>query len=574
MTPVKQNIVNLAEICARHHLSQAVISPGSRSVPLTLAFLRHPAIRCHAVVDERSAAFVALGMAQQLGEPVVLVCTSGTAALNYAPALAEAYYQQIPLLVLTADRPPEWIGQNDGQTLNQTELFRQYCRRSFSLPMDDGHPDTRWHAERLMSEAIAATRFPCAGPVHINVPLREPLYPESAFEYSQDVKTISRMEVSASLPESCWQSIVADWRAAERPMLVAGLQPADAGLAQNLRTLQQDFGAVLLADVSANLQDAGGIRHFDMIASTADDSLRQALAPDLLITLGGPVVSKSLKRLLRQFKPRRHLQLQQETRFIDTFQSLTDVIPLSAERFVSELLNRLREAEQPAPESAQNYRQQWLARDTAAASVAARHSEQWPESELTAMGLILNALPSHSRLQLGNSSIVRMANYLGIGSEKAIQVNSNRGVSGIDGTLSTAVGAAMAVDECTTLITGDLAFFYDRNGLWQPQLPANLKIIVFNNAGGGIFRLLDGARSLPESEREGFFATTHQRTARLTAEEHNLDYHCCRSTAELAPVLKTFFELTAKPSILEIFFDADASAEAFLNFKEHIGEIR
>ncbi len=574
MSAVKQNIANIAEICARQNLTEAIISPGSRSVPLTLAFLRHPAIQCRAVVDERSAAFVALGMAQQLKRPVILVCTSGTAALNYAPAIAEAYYQRVPLLVITADRPPEWVGQNDGQTLNQYEVFRNFCRRSFSMPMDDGHPDTRWHAQRLVSDAIAATGYPCAGPVHINVPLREPLYPDSGFHFEKDVKTISVMETRTTLPESLWEELVSIWQQSERPMIVAGLQNPDVELAQNLTALQRDCGGVLLADVTANLQSAGGIQHFDMILSSDDSQLRQALAPDLLISLGGAVVSKSLKVFLRRFKPPRHWQLDADCGFIDTFQSLTDVIPLCAGSFFAELVQRLRQSADWDREAAKAYRQQWLARELDATAIARRHADSCPASELAALRLILDALPVRSGLQLGNSSVVRWANYLGIAPDREIRVNSNRGVSGIDGTLSTAIGAATVTEQCTTLVTGDLAFFYDRNGLWQAQLPSNLKIIVFNNAGGGIFRLLDGARSLPESEREAFFATTHQRNARATAQEHNLDYHCCQSAEELSALLPGFFQASGKPSVLEIIFDADASAQAFLSFKHSLGEIR
>ncbi|RMD87744.1 MAG: 2-succinyl-5-enolpyruvyl-6-hydroxy-3-cyclohexene-1-carboxylic-acid synthase, partial [Calditrichaeota bacterium] len=190
MSAFKPGIVNIAEICARKEVCHFVLSPGSRSAPLSLAFLRHPKIQCRILVDERAAAFVALGMAQQLRRPVGLVCTSGTAALNYAPAVAEAYYQQIPLLIFTADRPPEWIDQNDGQTIHQRDLYAPHCRASFELPVDDTHPDARWHVARIISEAINTTLWPVPGPVHINVPLREPLYPEMDLHYKSEFRVV------------------------------------------------------------------------------------------------------------------------------------------------------------------------------------------------------------------------------------------------------------------------------------------------------------------------------------------------------------------------------------------------
>ena len=188
MTEFKQSILNIAEICSQKNISDIIISPGSRSAPLTLAFLRHPKLTCRTIVDERSAAFIALGLAQQTERPVGLVCTSGTAGLNYGPAVAEAYYQQIPLLVFTADRPPEWIDQNDGQTIHQGEMYGKHCCGYFELPVDDTHPDAKWHSERIISEAINKSLWPIPGPVHVNVPLREPLYPKSDFEYQNDPK--------------------------------------------------------------------------------------------------------------------------------------------------------------------------------------------------------------------------------------------------------------------------------------------------------------------------------------------------------------------------------------------------
>ncbi|MEM9858842.1 MAG: thiamine pyrophosphate-binding protein, partial [Bacteroidota bacterium] len=191
-----QSVFNLIEICARHGLERAVISPGSRNAPLTIALARNQNIKCRSISDERSAAFIALGIAQQLGKPTLLCCTSGSAALNYAPAIAEAFFQQIPLIVLTADRPPEWIDQYDGQTIRQNEIYGKHVKKSFTIPVDLENKASEIHANRIMNEAVnSSIDFP-QGPVHINFPFREPFYPEKEikFELAPDVKVFTAVK--------------------------------------------------------------------------------------------------------------------------------------------------------------------------------------------------------------------------------------------------------------------------------------------------------------------------------------------------------------------------------------------
>ncbi|MFQ5709492.1 MAG: 2-succinyl-5-enolpyruvyl-6-hydroxy-3-cyclohexene-1-carboxylic-acid synthase [bacterium] len=575
MKAFKPSIVNIAGICAQKQVRNFVISSGSRSAPLTLAFLRHPQIQCLPVVDERSAAFTALGMAQQTQKPVGLVCTSGTAGLNYAPAVAEAFYQQIPLLIFTADRPPEWIDQNDGQTLHQRELFGKHCRASFELPVDPSHPDARWQVERTISEAINSTTWPVPGPVHINVPLREPLYPTSDFGYSQDYKLVGVTQSQAVLDEPTWQVLLQIWTRSPKKLIVAGLQPPDPVLAQSLQKLQQDPTAAIIFDVTANLQDALFIQHSDIILGTGDESGLQQLAPDLLITLGGPVVSKNLKSFLRKYRPKVHWQIQTSVQSIDTFQSLTQIVPVSASYFF-ETPTRLLARENSAGrggtrDSKDSYQTFWHRRELKARKALEVFLKEMPHCEFSAMACVLQALPRNSHLQLGNSFIVRMANFLGLPPAGKIKVNSNRGTCGIDGTVSTAVGAARATSRVTTLLVGDLAFFYDRNALWQGELPANLRIVVINNQGGGIFRILDGAGELPELER--YFAMEHRLTAENTARDHGLNYTRCEDAGSLEKSLPQFFAPQEKPALLEIHTDKRVNEETFRKFKSLMREM-
>lgn len=563
----KQPIINLAAICARKGVRNFIISPGSRSAPLTVAFARQPELQCRIVMDERAAAFIALGLAQQTGQPVGLVCTSGTAGLNYAPAVTEAFYQRIPLLIFTADRPPEWIDQQDGQTIRQTNLYGSHIRASFQLPVDYSHPDAQWHLERIISEAINTTRWPVPGPVQVNVPLREPLYPSpgAVVQPQPERKIIQLQPVQATLPASTWDDLLAGWQRAERKLVVAGLHPYNSQLTAALSAIQQNPKVAVIGDLTANIHQAGGRLHlWDMALGTKSSAIWEALAPELLVTFGGQVVSKYLKLFLRKYKPRQHWHIDPAGQAIDTFQSLTRIIPTEASYFFAHLS---RQAQfQATASTAETYLDVWLKQEAKAQKQLAAFLAEAPFGEFQAAHQVMQALPEPSRLQLGNSMPVRYANFIGLAG-RDIQVNANRGTSGIDGTVSTTVGAALATDQITTLITGDLAFFYDRNALWHNNVPKNLRLVILNNHGGGIFKLIDGPNNLPDPELTTYFETPHSLNAKNTAADHNCAYYHSTNADELQQHLPAFFTPGATAAILEIETDHAINTEVFQKFK-------
>ncbi|MDM8527051.1 2-succinyl-5-enolpyruvyl-6-hydroxy-3-cyclohexene-1-carboxylic-acid synthase [Anaerolineales bacterium HSG24] len=564
---------NLAYICAHKGMKQVIISPGSRSAPLTVAFARQPNIHVRIVVDERSAAFIALGLAQQTRQPVGLVCSSGTAPLNYGPAVAEAFYQQLPLILMTADRPPEWIDQRDNQTSHQPRLFQNHVRASFELPVDVRHPDALWQAERTLSEALNRATWPFAGPVHINIPLREPLYPapDVPFEPLPPPKIINQAPIEQRLSQTTWDTLLTDWRQRAKRLIIVGMQNPDPILADALAQLQQKQNAVILADLTANLhQDGQFIYQADLMLSLPHADI---LAPDLLITCGGPVISKQLKLFLRQHRPQIHWHVEVTDQAPDTYQSLTHHLSVESDYFFSQLLlgrtspvvkNPVDAGRMSARQS--NYQHQWRQRYQTATNCLDQFLDEADFGEFTAMHHVLNALPAPSRLQLGNSMPVRYADLIGLAGQQ-IQVNANRGTSGIDGCVSNAVGAALATDQLTTLIVGDLAFFYDQNGLWHDYHPTNLRLIVMNNQGGGIFSLINGPSNLPPSELTNYFTTPHQRTVRQIATDYNCDYYYNDDEISLIELLEQFFEPTSKPAILEIKTDRQVNIEVFEQYK-------
>lgn len=558
---IKAPVVNIAEICARKGVENVVLSPGSRCAPLTIAFARHPKLTVRTVSDERAAAFIALGMAQTTGRPTVLICTSGTAALNYAPAVAEAFFLQVPLLVLTADRPPEWIDQLDGQTIRQQQVYGQHIKRSFDFPVALEHPDAVWHTERMVSEALnEAVAFP-AGPVHINVPLREPFYPAEGEKivFDEQVKVIEEDHNAFDLNPMQALRLEQELLYFKRVLIVAGQGNQDPKLLHALQTFMSSTGAVAVGDIISNTQQlAGVVRHHDAVLACPDPEKMQALQPDLLITFGKSIISKSLKLYLRQYKPKAHWHIQPAGQVADTFQSLTKIIRCTPGSFFRSMAGSTREDA--------GYIKSWAGIEGKAAQFLKDFTATAPYSELTAISRVLNSLPQQSNLHLANSMAVRYANILALQPEQEVQVYANRGTSGIDGSTSTTVGCALSNKRITTLLTGDMAFFYDRNGLWHNYLPANLRIVIINNHAGGIFRLIDGPRRQPELEE--FFETRQQLDARNTAQDFGLAYTACASLEELEQALPAFFAPNAGAGILEIYTDSKANAAEFAAYKQ------
>lgn len=556
---------DVARLVIAKGVRNVVISPGSRSAPLTVALARQPALRCLVVYDERSAAYIGLGLAQQTGQPVALVCTSGTAALNYGPAVAEAFYQQTPLLVFTADRPPEWIDQQDNQAIHQRGLYEPHCRGSFELPVDSSHPDARWFALRSVSEAIERTQHPIPGPVHINVPLREPLYPaaDAASAAALPPRPIARLAELPGLAAEDWDHLLANWNRAERKLVVAGQHPAAPHLRSALAALSQRPDVAVVADITANLYpDGTPLHHSDLILQRRDEATLAGLQADLVVSFGGPLTSKALKGFLRRRPPQAQWHVQPAGDAPDTFQCLTHVVPMRPADFFPVLAART------APVAQAGYAAAWHDLEVQAAAKLAAFLAQAPFGEFGAVYRVMQSLPADSRLQLGNSMAIRYANLIGHASAARLHsVSANRGVSGIDGTVSTAVGAALADERLTTLITGDLGFFYDRNGLWHAHVPANLRLVVLNNHGGGIFDIIEGPDRLPAELRQAFFLTPQPLTAYRTATDHGLDYFHAAHAAELETALGDFFAPRPRAALLEIETDMASNSRVFAQFR-------
>lgn len=544
----------LVEVLKAKGIRKAVLSPGSRNAPLLIAFAREPGMEHFVVLDERSAAFFALGLAQQSGEAVALACTSGTAMLNYAPAVAEAFYQRLPLVVVSADRPVEWIDQDDSQTIRQNGVLRNIVKGCYQLMADVREEEERWYVNRVVNDAVNCALGGRRGPVHINVPLHEPLYGLCKRE-AQDCRVIERVDITRMPDEGLFRSWAEKLNGCRKVMILAGCHVPDEGLKRALDRLAGLPNVVVLTETPANLGSQRHIGTIDRVLAVIEESEKSYFTPDLLISYGGPLISKHIKVFLRNYRPLWHWRVERGEDAVDTFRVLSSQIDMDAEVFFP-LLARF-----ACPRHSE-YALQWKLKQEVARERHKAFAAIAPWSDWKAFQLILPALPAGCALQLANSTPVRYAQlfeYFHLG-----RVDGNRGTSGIDGSTSTAVGAAYLYPGVTVLITGDMSFLYDSNALWNKYITARLKIIVMKNGGGGIFRFLPGSSEVEELEE--CFETEQEVNVQGFACLHGFQYLYAGCEDELRSVLPEFYCITDRPSILEVETPRHENAEVLKEY--------
>jgi len=540
-----QKAVNsLVSHVINHGIRHVIICPGSRNAPLTLSFTRNSQAICYSLVDERSAAFTALGMAVALNYPVAIVCTSGTAVLNLYPAICEAYYSQIPLLILTADRPPELIDQWDGQCIHQTSIFEKHSLGSFTFnPLKPKQLD--------LNMAISLCSFPKKGPVHINIPLAEPLYEgkNKPFDFEM-LEPISVQQASNlnSFPKP---------HNYKKILLLAGADIGGQRLSKPIEALVNSNRVAVITDIISGLHPYQTTPNWDAFLSIASDTDKAVLKPELLITIGKFTISKGLKKFLKQYKPIKHWHITSNHSIADPFETKPKEIICDEILFLNHLLTE-------SDSFDETYNESWQKAGSMAGIFIKRFFEKATFNEFSAVNEISKILPTNTFLQVANSMPIRYISFL---SEhlKNIQIYCNRGTSGIDGSTSTAAGFSIIQNKLTVLLTGDLSFFYDVNGLWNLYLKSNFKIIVLNNGGGGIFRLIEGPHDLPE--RETYFSTASKRSCKKLAAEFNFAYYKAHDFSILQTELHTMLNEPNKPGILEIFTDPQKNIKFYKAFK-------
>ncbi|WP_103864732.1 2-succinyl-5-enolpyruvyl-6-hydroxy-3-cyclohexene-1-carboxylic-acid synthase [Aquimarina sp. I32.4] len=547
--PLAQSIVALCEAKGINHI---VISPGSRNAPLTIGFSEHPNMHCYSVVDERCAAFFALGIAQQIQQPVALVCTSGSALLNYYPAISEAFYSDIPLVVLSADRPIERIDIGDGQTIRQKNVFANHILYSANLyseivaettindqKVKQKQREAQKHNEREINLALNKA-VKEKGPVHINIPFYEPLYDKL------DTPTVTPKNIPVEnshyhFSEDLQSEMLTEWSKAKRKLVLIGVSSPEMIDQKWIEYLSKDPSVLVLTETTSNIHHHSHINCIDQLISSLTEDEFIELQPDILLTIGGMVVSKRIKNFLRQYQPKLHWHIDPKKAF-DTYFCLTEHIKLQPTVFFTQFFKDIMLTQS-------DYKSTWVAIRDQRRVKHTTYLGQVSFTDLKAFEAVFKGIPDEQMVQLSNSSTVRYAQLFTLNS--TFKVFCNRGTSGIDGSTSTAIGAALASRIPTTLLTGDLSFFYDSNGLWNEYIPSNFKIIVINNGGGGIFRILPGKEN--STNFATYFETSHQLTAVHLSKMYGFEYTTAYTLEEVVKGTQKIYAADNKPQLLEIF---------------------
>lgn len=553
----------IAVLLAAYGIRDVVLCPGNRNAPLIMAVSRNRQLTRHVVVDERSAAFIALGMSIQSDRPVAVICTSGSALMNLAPAAAEAYYRGVPLILISADRPAAHIDISEPQTMRQPGALANMVKYSTDLPADSSNYDNLQWANRLINDVLHMAVTGPKGPVHINVHIHEPLTNEietsdgdcdmsGKFLYTMPQPTLSVAEARAlgqMLAPPC------------KVLVVAGFMSPHSRINRAMQKLASLPNVAVLAEAQSNIHADRVHGNIDGLLTLMSHDMSREMTPDVVITAGGATASHSLGKWLRSLPGLRHWSISQSITAPDLFGHLERRIMMSPEIFLPQLASAMT----PLRSCESSYNDSWntLAGRLQDKTDAYLKNVRW--SALKAMDMVVAMAPPHCNVHVSNGMSVRLLQITGY--KHLHRVECNRGISGIDGCTSTALGAALSTDNPTWLLTGDMSAQYDIAALAFHSIPDNFKMVVFSNRGGNIFRIIPSTRHLPELEE--CFAADIRLPLDTLAKAYNLEYFEADDEDELARTGKDF-RTCRKAAILNIILDEEADIKAYKNYFSHL----
>ena len=551
----KENVNILTSLLLEYGVSDAVVCPGSRNAPIVHNLSVCEAIRCRPVTDERSAAFYALGLAIATRRPTVVCVTSGSALLNVMPAVAEAAYQHVPLVVISADRPQQWIDQLDGQTIPQSDALGRFVRKAVQLP-EPHNDEERWLCRRLVNEAMHLATCRQGAPVHINVPISEPLFEFSTEQLPQlsrfnNIKRAAINDASMDMPDA--------FHEAKRPMIVIGQLAHGTVSHETIRSLSEKY-VVMSEPLSSpsymTIHFDEAIRYIvsDNSSINDDEDDKTAYYPDYVIYVGDTLVSKPARRFLRNAKAPSCLITPDAADIHDPLMTLTDIVECDSDS-INALLASL--CETPDTDERCRFHDRWQSFLDACAAHADAYAPEY--SQMATVKYFeeqLADLDIDICVHYANSSAVRLACIYA-----QHYVWCNRGVNGIEGSLSTAAGFSLATHDMTVCVIGDLSFFYDQNALWNSNLRGNLRIILLNNRGGGIFRQLPGLSDSPAAD--DLVMASHENTAQGICTQNDIGYMSAKNMDEMQIGIVTLLTRESeRPMLLEVFTDSNDDVKA------------
>ena len=542
---------------SQYGVEDVVLSPGSRNTPLIIAANRSQSLKTRIVIDERSAGFIALGIAIETRRPVAMICTSGSAALNYGPSLSEAFYRRVPLIAITADRPAEWIDQDDSQTIRQPELFANIVKGSYNLSAERGGSVEAWYFNRVVNDALTTALRGPAGPVHITVQLDDPL--SGCTDSLTTQRKIECDEVAGLLPEETVIRLAGEI-SGKKTMVIIGFHQPDCRLSDSLSVLAGLENVVVLHEAQSNIGCvADAVGNIDATLSMANSFNVGDYMPELVITAGGALLSRHVKVFLRGIAGLQHWHIGRYDRAVDCFMKLSRRIECRPASFFAQIaaVAALMPVVKSVPFGAI-----WRKLHNKAMAKVNTFVENSPWCDFTAMAALVKAIPDDWSVHVSNGTAIRYLQLFDYSRLK--RVECNRGVSGIDGSTSTAIGASLCCDGTTLLITGDMSAQYDMGALAFNEIPKRFKMVVLNNSGGGIFRFIGTTSGLEERER--CFAADVRLPLRQLADGFGFSYYKAECADDFNNVFARFRDEDSSPTILELVTPAEVSADVLKRF--------
>jgi 2-succinyl-5-enolpyruvyl-6-hydroxy-3-cyclohexene-1-carboxylate synthase len=536
----KKSVRQLAVLLKAHGVTKVVVCPGSQNAPLIQTFLQVKSFTCYPMNDNRSAGFFALGMALHEVAPVAVVCTAGNGLTNLLPAVAEAYQQQVPLVVISADTLPS--------RLKEPLIFDKIVKKAVNLPEVQSEADALT-CNQLINEALLESKHHGRGPVHINIQLSDPVFGCNTTELEEE-RVMERYQ-GLNMYEQDYQPLVERLNHLKKRMVVAGqmnnIYEFDK---KHEMTLSKQF-VWFTENLSNHTTPGTPVRRMEELLFPMDLKTQENLSPELLITFGGAVVSRRLKYFLRKHKPLEHWHVSKDGEVYDAFGALTTVIEMDPFEFFEKIAPLIEDVPPLYP-------RQW-------SQLEEKLPEpRFPYSEMQVVGQLMAALPQGCSLHLGNSSVVRYAQFFPL--PKDVEIQSNMGLEGSEGALGTALGYATASEKINYMVLGDVSFFGGMNALWNSAYGSNVRILVINNGGNAQLQTLPGFT--PDERALRFVTGIHQATAQAWAEDRGFTYLSAHDETELQAALSAFTQpdITRQPLLLEVFTDKAADAETLKQY--------
>ena len=541
----KISVIHLIQLLIKSGVSDFIISPGSRNAPLILELTNRKDINLYSIADERSAGFYALGMSMVTKKPTVVICTSGSALLNYLPSVSEAFYRNIPLIVISSDRPFYRIDKGEGQTINQRGALANFIIGEMNISLDENINDFSI-LDNEISRLIQKSSHPTPGPIHFNIEFEEPLY--SSVE-SYDLDSIKHIvtNISSDIKPKLSKECIELFNRSAKVMILCGQMERNSELELILNKFSSLENVVILTETTANVEGEKIIPSIDKVVLTFGEE-DEEFHPDLLITVGDAIISKIIKKFIRKSNPKYHFQIHPNGVFRNTYDVLSHKINSAPESFLTELIKKVSTVKS-------DYGSNWSQQYEFANKIHDAFLSSAPYSDLKVFEFILKNLPENINLHVSNSSPIRYHQLFDF--NKNIRTYCNRGTSGIDGCLSTAAGFAIKKDSPTWFITGDVSFLYDSNAWWNNYKP-DLKVILINNGGGGIFRILPGPKDIPDFET--YFETQHDVNISKLCLAFDIIHYSANNIEEVALNLELLNE-SKGISVLEIKTPQTLNAE-------------